>query len=290
MLGILLIHKRAGCTSHDVIRDLRRRLGLKRIGHAGTLDPLATGLLVVAVGTATRFLQYLSLEPKEYIAEIQFGAETETYDAEGEPKPIADPPKNLKTALEKAIPSFTGLIRQIPPKYSAVKRQGRPLYAYARAGEDVDPPEREVLIQKIEVLETTEDTATLKVAGSTGFYVRSLAHDLGQALACGAYLKALTRTRAGVFELRNAVPVEEAGPQHLIPLRNALEPIPALDLDPAQVEDVRQGRTLILPETPNSEELALCDPSGHVFALGRVAGNRVHPECVIPRGPALDHV
>ena len=132
MLGILLINKPAGITSHDVVSRCRRKLQTKRVGHAGTLDPLATGLLVMAVGPATRFLQYLPLEPKEYVATIKFGESTNTYDSEGEVTESRPVPKNLEERLVDVFPDFTGEIDQLPPMFSAVKKDGKPLYAYAR--------------------------------------------------------------------------------------------------------------------------------------------------------------
>src|SRR6202044_655457 len=138
MLGILLIDKPAGITSHDVVNAVRRRFGVRRVGHAGTLDPQATGLLIVAVGPATRFLQYLPLEPKEYVGVVTFGEERDTQDSEGQVVALKPVPGDLEAQVHEVLPQFRGLIQQLPPMYSAVKKDGKPLYAYARSGKEVD--------------------------------------------------------------------------------------------------------------------------------------------------------
>ena len=152
MLGILVIDKPPGMTSHDVVDRVRRRLGTRRVGHAGSLDPMATGVLVVAVGPATRFLQYLPLEPKEYEATIAFGTETDTQDAEGSVLATAPVPSDLDRRVEELLPEFLGPIEQLPPMFSAVKRAGKPLYAYARKGEEVDRTPRTVYVDVFEPL------------------------------------------------------------------------------------------------------------------------------------------
>lgn len=282
MLGILLIDKRTGCTSHDVVAELRRRLGTKRVGHSGTLDPLASGLLVVAVGPATRFLQYLPLEPKEYVAQVRFGAETETYDAEGDLRNERPVPDDLEARINEALPNFLGLISQTPPLYSAIKVQGKPLYRYAREGIE---PRREPRTVRIDVFEPVGPIAqetTFRIVCSGGTYIRTLAHDLGQTVGCGAYLSGLRRTQVGKFDLSAAIPQSEANAQHLVPLREALPPMPLIEANAVQASSVREGRAIGLAEPPNAPFAALVDGSGEVFSIVRVHGNVLQPECVIP--------
>src|SRR5476649_403009 len=182
MFGILLIDKPLGGTSHDVVNHIRRRFGTRRVGHAGTLDPLGTGLLVVAVGPATRFLQYLPLEPKVYIAEVAFGHSTPTYDAEGELSEARPVPENLAEAIDSKLPAFRGLIQQLPPMYSAIKVGGKPLYKFAREGKEQVRESRTVHIDTFEILSIEGDKATARISCSGGTYIRSLANDLGEAL------------------------------------------------------------------------------------------------------------
>lgn len=287
MLGILLVDKPLGGTSHDVVNQVRRKFGTKRVGHAGTLDPLGSGLLVIAVGPATRFLQYLPLEPKEYIAEITFGRCTDTYDAEGETRDEKPVPDNLLELFEAAKASYMGLIEQIPPIYSAVKVKGKPMYKYARAGEEVERAPRRVHIGAIEVLWHAGEKIRVRVECSGGTYIRTLAHDLGQAVGTGAYLSALHRTRVGKFRIEQGIPLDQISPDLLLPLREALDPMPMIQLDENDVHNVREGRALTRTAPPDARLVAFLDPEGTVFSIARVEGSMLHPECVIPS--ALAH-
>ena len=290
MLGVLLIDKPLGISSHDVVNRVRRKLGTRRVGHAGTLDPLATGLLVVAVGSATRFLQYLPLEPKGYIAKIQFGAATSTYDREGEVTMSGPVPSDLSGALEAVLPSFRGLIDQVPPSYSAIKVNGQPLYRLARAGIEVTPETRRVHISEIEILEMGETEITAKIVCSGGTYIRSMAHDIGQALGCGAHLSGLIRDQVGRFHVHDAKDLDDISPRDLIPLHEALPPMPLVPLTDDQVIDVRHGRPLGIANPPSPGMVALVDPAGRVVSVAKVVGNILHPECVIPAEVADAHV
>ncbi|HVL39961.1 MAG TPA: tRNA pseudouridine(55) synthase TruB [Fimbriimonadaceae bacterium] len=287
MLGILLIHKPEGCTSHDVVNIVRRRFETRRVGHAGTLDPLATGLLVVAVGPATRFLQYLPLEPKEYIAQIAFGASTSTQDREGVVTAEREPPDDVRTAWDQAVPGFKGLIQQIPPLYSAVKKDGRPLYAYARAGLDVEREPRTVHIETLEWLSLStaggRPVVEARVICSGGTYVRTLAHDLGERIGCGAHLHSLVRTGVGKFRLQQAKPLDEVAPEDLMPLREALPPMPIVRLDPQQEGFVRDGRQIRLREELDAFLVGLGDEKGDVFGVARLTDRVLQPEVVMPR-------
>lgn len=286
MLGILLINKPEGITSHDVVSRVRRRFGTKRVGHAGTLDPIATGLLVVAVGPATRFLQYLPLEPKVYEVELHFGAETATYDTEGEITVRRDCPPDLDAAIAAQLEQFRGAITQLPPMYSAVKKEGKALYEYARAGIEVERKERQVFITRFDPLGGEGDHRSFEIECSGGTYIRSLGHDLGQAIGCGAHVCKLRRTRVGRFSNDNAPRLNEVEAGHLMPLREALAPMPMIELNEAQVRRVREGQAVDVSDV-QGRYAALLDPEGRVISVGRLEEGRAHPECVIPEG-AMD--
>lgn len=282
MLGVLLIDKPIGMTSHDVVNRVRRALGTRRVGHAGTLDPLATGVLVVAVGPATRFLQYLPLEPKEYVAEVAFGRSTTTYDAEGETLSEADVPPDLDERIAAALPSFLGLIKQTPPMYSAVKVGGQPLYKAARRGEEVERPSRQVHIGTFETIGSQGVERTMRIVCSGGTYVRTLAHDLGTAIGVPCHLSGLRRLAVGRFREVDTVPLEGVSAADLRPLGESLDPMPRLTMDPGEVRSVRDGRSLRREDAPATLFVALCDDLGRVVSVARVEGQVVRPECVIP--------
>lgn len=284
MLGVLLIDKPYGITSHDVVGVLRRKLKTKRIGHAGTLDPLATGLLVVAVGPATRFLQYLPLEPKVYEGEIQFGESRNTQDAEGEVTSTAPLPVDLPAQVSAALPPFTGLISQIPPMFSAVKKDGKPLYVLARQGQEIEREPRTVHIGAFDIDWETEEPgrAGFYVSCSGGTYVRTLAHDLGAAVGCGAYLASLVRTQVGQFDLDDAAALDDVTEANLIPLKEALGPMPLLEVNGKQELAIRQGQAIGWPQPPPVRHVGLLDSRGEVFGIARVEPPYLQPEVVIP--------
>jgi tRNA pseudouridine55 synthase len=207
--GFFNVYKPKGPTSHDVVARLRRASGVRRIGHAGTLDPMAEGVLVVGVGQATRLIEYLVDATKVYRAEVTFGVETDTYDAEG--RGVAERPVGdlTRAAVEAALPGFRGEIEQRPPPFSAVSVGGQRLYALARRGEAVAAPARRITIHRLDLQAWHPPVARLEVECSKGTYVRSLAHDLGQALDCGAHLSALVRLRSGSFTAQDAVPLDD---------------------------------------------------------------------------------
>lgn len=284
MLGILLIDKPLGITSHDAVQAMRRRFSSKRVGHAGTLDPAATGLLVVAVGPATRFLQYLPLEPKVYEAEVRFGSATTTYDREGEVTDEAAIPDSLAERIAAELPAFTGPIAQLPPMHSAVKKDGKALYHYARAGIEVERRLRHVHISSFDVRQVDDGLLTCRIVCSGGTYIRSLAHDLGQAVGCGAFLAGLRRTDVGKFSVEKSCSLDEAGPEHLIPLREALSPLPVVELNAVQVAHVRDGRWVDAGEGLDGRYAGLLDLNGDVFSVARIEDRRLYPECVIGGG------
>ncbi|MCQ3936341.1 MAG: tRNA pseudouridine(55) synthase TruB [Chloroflexi bacterium] len=247
--GALVVDKPVGMTSHDVVQVIRNGTGLRRAGHTGTLDPRASGVLVILVGPAVRLSEYVSASDKRYQAIIRLGGTTDTYDADGKFTPSTDPSNITEAQFEEALKTFIGEIEQTPPPYSAVKVQGRKAYEMARKGEEVDLEPRKITVHHLEVLEWTPPEVVIDVHCSSGTYVRSLANDLGKKLGCGAYLVGLRRTKSGRFTLRDSVPLRKlqeaftAGNwyQYLIPAAEALGDWPAVELNPDEVEGVRHG-------------------------------------------------
>ena len=290
MFGILVVHKPQGITSHDVVNAARRKLATKRVGHAGTLDPMATGVLVMAIGPVTRFLQYLPLEPKIYEGTITFGKETNTQDAEGEivaEKPI---PTDLDERILAVAESFVGEVHQMPPMFSAVKKAGQPLYKYARRGEEVERDLRTIFIEELSVDPHENGVVKVRVVCSGGTYVRTLAHDLGQAVGCGAHLSSLVRTHVGGFGLEQAADLDGIAYDRLVPLQQALSHLPAVQLNEGQIARIWDGQWVAAPSHPVSGTVILLGPDGQVCAAGRVEGPRIQPECVIPRSQDHDSV
>ncbi|MBL8044946.1 MAG: tRNA pseudouridine(55) synthase TruB [Anaerolineales bacterium] len=205
--GLLLIDKPTGPTSHDVVAAVRRGAKERQVGHAGTLDPLATGLLVVCMGQATRLSEYLLNKNKRYLAHVRFGQSTNTYDADGEITATSEIVPD-RIAAEAALENFRGAIQQRPPAFSAIKRGGQKMYDLARRGEAVELEPRPVTVHHLEIMEWTPPICVLDVLVSAGTYIRSLAHDLGQVLGCGAHLAALRRTQSGPMRLEEAVTLE----------------------------------------------------------------------------------
>jgi tRNA pseudouridine55 synthase len=283
VFGILLIDKPQGITSHGVISRLRKALDTRRIGHAGTLDPLATGLLVVAVGPATRFLQYLNLEPKTYVSTVKFGESTNTYDAEGEVTETRPVPSNLEEQISQHIPQFLGKITQSPPIYSAIKVQGKPLYEYARRGEEVEIKTRTQNIHSYTLDSIYDQEATFTIVCDGGTYIRSLAHDLGEAIGCGAHIKELRRTGAGQFQIDQAIPLEQATDQNIIPAQDVLTHIPQIHLTTQQIDDIRHGRAIEVETPLNHNNAVLISQNGNVVSIANVVKETtLQPDCVIP--------
>ena len=205
MDGILNINKPPGRTSFSVVALAKRLSGERRVGHAGTLDPAATGVLPICLGRGTRVVEFLVDATKTYRAEIELGATTDTYDADGKITQRGDPSDISKEQLETALASFRGVIQQTPPMYSAVKYHGQPLYALARAGITIERQSRPAKIYRLEIIDWQPPLVTLEIDCGKGTYIRSLAHDLGQTLGCGAYLKSLIRSRCGIFDIAKAI-------------------------------------------------------------------------------------
>lgn len=232
LFGFLNIYKPVGMTSHDVVAVLRRVTKIKQIGHAGTLDPFAEGVLPICVGKATRLIEYLQ-DDKEYLATVQFGASTNTFDLDGEKTSVYDK-KVTKSEVEEGLKAFQGEISQLPPIFSAIKVKGKKLYEYARKGEEVEIQPRKVVIENIELKAFDEENqqAQILIKCSKGTYIRSIANDLGQNLGCGGYLVKLIRTQAGSFRVENSVQLDGIEVE-----KNLVNPLAVLSLPKIAVSD-----------------------------------------------------
>ena len=254
--GILNVNKPEGQTSFDIVARLRWLSGEKHVGHAGTLDPLATGVLPVCLGQATRVVQFLIDSTKTYLTQIELGITTDTFDREGKVTLRKDPAGITMLQIKEALTAFTGSIEQSPPKYSAVKHQGRRHYELARAGIEVETKPRRVTISTIELVDYTPPLLTISVECSKGTYIRSLAHDLGQHLGCGASVKELIRTRCGPFRIEDALPVPEIQcyfhrgnyTDILYPVDTPLLGLAAVIVSGADEASIRNGCPIALPE------------------------------------------
>ncbi len=268
MRGLFNVNKPLGMTSHAVVAAVRRIAQTRRVGHAGTLDPRATGVLLLLIGPATRLSQYVMGTDKTYRAVVRLGETTTTYDTEGEVLARQSIPTCLGKAglpdVESTLSQFRGTISQVPPMYSALKVKGKKLYQLARQGKEIERKPRSVTIYRLDVLAWQPPDLTLEVVCSAGTYIRSLAHDLGQALGCGAHLRALTRTRTGAFHLEESYRVEELRAlaaedrleEALLPPKAALYMMPFVHLPPAQVQAVRHGQSIVLPPVFREAEAA----------------------------------
>ena len=252
LTGILNVDKPPGLTSHDVVDVIRRVTGQRKVGHAGTLDPMATGVLLVCLGQATRVAEYLMAGRKRYRATVVLGSTTDTYDAEGEVLESGGRTDFERDELESALEAFTGQIEQVPPAYSAIKRDGQPVHRLARQGKPVELEPRPVEVYDITVLDWTPPALVVEVECSSGTYIRSLAHDLGQELGSGAHLGALVRLRSSHFGLKDAASLarlEEAfeqgeGEHYLLPMDEALLDWPAAVLNTGQARRISQGQAI----------------------------------------------
>lgn len=287
--GFLNVDKPVGMTSHDVVAAVRRGLRIKKAGHAGTLDPLASGVLVVCLGSATRLSEYVMASTKRYRARVRLGVETDTYDAEGEVLAARDASGVTLDAVEQALEPLRGEIAQIPPMYSAVKQGGRKLYELARAGETVARAARPVFIEMLTVTEWTPPIVTLDIVCSAGTYVRSLAHDLGAALGVGAHLAGLVRLASGVFKLEDAVPLdvllaEPDWTRRVIPPAAALTRWPVVDLDADALSRVMRGQALPDARASAGTLAQGRAPDGELAAVLEGDGVRWRPIKVLARG------
>ena len=269
--GILIVDKPAGWTSQDVVSKLRGVLHEKRIGHGGTLDPMATGVLPVFVGRATRAVEFFEHADKTYEATLRLGVTTDTQDTTG--TVLQTQPINVdEAALRAVLPRFTGVQQQVPPMYSAVKIGGKKLYELARAGKEIERKPREITVFSIELLDFSNDSARLRIHCSKGTYIRTLCHDIGAALGCGGCMAALRRVQAGAYSVEDAVTLDDIvahpAPQSLLkPVDSLFAALPRLTLTPAQEKCVRNGAAFTCKPgagrcraySRDGEFLALCE-------------------------------
>ena len=271
--GFLNIDKPAGMTSHDVVARVRRLAGQKRVGHGGTLDPAATGVLPVALGEATRLLEFLVEGRKRYVAEIRLGVVTTTDDREGDIVAEQPVPDYGADELRQALEEFTGTIQQVPPMYSAIQVGGRRLYDLARAGTAVDVAPREVVIDRIELVDWATPRLIVDVTCGKGTYIRALARDLGQRLHCGAHLQTLRRTAVGPLTIERATPLQAlldepaTLPGHVLPPAAALAHLPRVEVEEQDAQRLRNG--LPLASLGIAGEIVVAYAAGEPLALLR---------------------
>ncbi len=299
MDGILIIDKPAGITSHDVVYKVRRILKTKRVGHTGTLDPFATGVMVILVGQATRLAQFLDKDAKEYEAVVCFGFETDTGDRTGSPRSLVPGPKSLSIdEVRSTLDNFRGWIEQVPPMYSAKKVEGKKLYELARKGEEIERKPVSVNILKLEIadsfmpgnLEPGTWNVKLTVACSAGTYIRTLAEDIGRRVGVGAHLAELRRTAAGRFSIADAVSLDELATredpsQSLIPMETAVAHLPSILLNEERAAKTKNGLSTRVFKTGFADGAAvqMLGPEGGLVAIGyfNAAENVVQPKVVL---------
>jgi tRNA pseudouridine55 synthase len=278
--GILVLDKTAGVTSFDAVARVRHRLGLKRVGHAGTLDPDATGVLPILLGEATKLMPYLADRDKEYVATLRLGVTTDTGDLAGRVLASAPVPALDRAALDAACRRFVGRIAQVPPMFSAVHHEGKRLYELARQGLEVSRAPREVVVHAIEVEEFTADTVRLRIVCGKGTYVRALAADLGAALGCGAAVARLVRARVGPFALADAVPwaaLDTEPPaalwERVLPAEAALSGWPSVRLDARTAEQFGHGQPVAVapPGAARGTLVRVHAADGRLLGVGEVA-------------------
>lgn len=300
MNGVLIVDKPTGPTSHDVVARVRRAIGLRRIGHTGTLDPLATGVLPLVLGRATRLSQFLSADEKEYVADVRLGASSDTYDAMGRLSRMfsteagADDHWPTAADVESVLSEFRGTYWQTPPPFSAKKIAGTPAYRFARRDQAVELKPVSVTVSALTLVACSHDVVRLRVVCSAGFYVRTLAHELGGRLGCGGYLEALRRTRVGSFREEEAVPleaIEQAGTdalRYLLPMNRLLEEYPTVVVNPRGVKRATHGNALGPedlagpPPAASTPKARVVDSDGSLLAIAEpVSGGLLHPVVVL---------
>ncbi len=302
--GFLLIDKAKGPTSHDVVQAVRRITGERRVGHTGTLDPFATGLLPICLGRATRLARFLSASIKTYSALVRFGFATDTYDATGRRMGLESTVSLDQEALTPLLASFVGKQGQVPPPFAAKKVQGRRMYQMARAGIRVEPKPVEVVIRRIDLLGIDGSTATIDVEAEAGTYIRSLAHDLGQRLGCGAHLEELRRTNVGPHNIERALSLEELETltksgrleDALMTPADALSELPWIHLSGEERHKICHGRRIPMSVDETSggsshrfeegQSVRLMESGGGLVAVGMVTDGleTIHPLVVLQPG------
>jgi tRNA pseudouridine55 synthase len=282
MDAILNINKPPGMTSFAVVSRVRRLLNIKKAGHAGTLDPMAVGVLLVVTGRATRLSQFLMGRPKEYLAAIKLGIETDTCDLEGQIIRQCEVPGLDRESVALVLSKFVGDIKQIPPAFSAIKIDGQPAYKKARKGVAVEIPERQVRVDAIDLIGFAGDEITIKVRCSKGTYVRSLARDIGQRIGSYGTLAALTRTAVGEFRLEQSLELEGITEQDGVSMDRALDFMPEVIIDPDSYQRIKHGNTIMVDEKGERDIHYRIKYDGQLVALGQFKDDhQVHPEIVL---------
>jgi len=294
MDGVLVIDKPAGFTSHDVVNRVRRILQERSVGHLGTLDPLATGVLPLVAGRMTRLAQFYTASEKTYEGAIRFGFATDTYDAEGEPLAASQAVKVTLEQLQETAQRFTGRIRQMPPPFSAKKIHGVPAYKLARKHREVELQPVEVEIKDFELLQWDGEQARFRARVASGTYMRSVAHEIGQILGCGAHLAALRRTGLGEFAIADAHTLEEleAAAQQgraqdlFVHPRKLLPEMPSVTANEENIARIRVGRAVNLPELSRARQVKVFQGQSELISIAtRVAGTLFHPKIVLAVEP-----
>ena len=265
--GFLLINKDSGITSSRVVQIVKKKFNFKKVGHLGTLDPMAEGLLILAINRATKFSSLLLQSNKTYQAEVTLGQQTDTDDAEGE---ITSTHQVMchQQEVEKKLLSFLGKSQQLPPAYSALKHKGKPMYKYAREGIQVDKAARTITIDEIDNISINLPKVSFDIACSKGTYIRSVARDLGNRLECGGHLSRLIRTSQEKFLINNAISIDEACEEDIIPLENAFDNLNAITLNQLDTNAFINGVPLKL-KIDHSDLLRVYDPSKKFIAIGK---------------------
>lgn len=289
--GLITVDKPVGPTSHKVVSVVRRGTGIRKVGHAGTLDPRASGVLVLCLGSATRLSEYLSTASKRYEAVIRFGSSTETYDAEGEFIQVTGAAPSLED-IQELLPAFRGDIEQVPPAYSAIKVKGRKAYEMARSGEDVELEAREVTIYKLNIIDYNPPDLMLDIECSAGTYIRSIANDLGEQLSTGAHLANLRRTKAGPFKLNDCIPLTQlemeitsgGWEQYIRPAVEALPELPKINVTGETLKRVTHGNRIPTEDVTTGTGCAI-GPDGDIVAILEAVedGTLWHPRKVFSR-------
>jgi tRNA pseudouridine55 synthase len=290
MFGLLNINKPAGLTSRDAVNHVQRLVRPDKAGHAGTLDPLATGVLIICIGPATRLVPFVQQQRKVYRATFLLGRTSDTDDVEGRVSILEQAPEIGREQIVAVLPRFLGRIEQTPPQYSAVKVRGERAYALARAGREAALAPRRVDIHRLELLAFDGVELSLEIECGSGTYVRAIGRDLGAALGSGAVMSRLVRTRIGPFVLEQATPLDaltrESLPSHLLPAALAVADLPRCEIDETQWEHLRNGRGVPRGELPPlhvGQSIALFAGSGELAAVGELRDGRLAPSMVFGR-------
>jgi tRNA pseudouridine55 synthase len=282
---VVSLNKKAGITSHDAVTAVKKAFKVKKAGHTGTLDPIATGLMLICLNEATKAAGLIEALEKEYVATLRFGESTDTFDSEGSIVGTADPTEITIGNIKEKLPAFTGEIMQVPPMYSAIKVSGQPLYKLARKGIEIERKPRKVVVSSLELIEFSNPSLKLRIGCSKGTYIRSLCNDLGNALGVGAHVTGLHRTRIGNFRIGDSATIDQL-PQKtdsLFSVDTVLAHLPEVVLDGYALKKARNGNPLEISlwhDQPFQTGITvrLKDQDGKLFGIGKVAGDFIKIE------------